>query len=409
MFASASDDNTVKLWNRQGRLLQTLDKHTDRVKSVSFSPDGQRIASASWDGTVNLWDRMGNLIDTLNHEGQVTTAQFSPDGELITGSSDGIVTVWIPKGPSFERWQKEDELSQPITVHRDRITDIDFNSDGQMVVVSENNLLSIWNRVDVNGKIVDFENQLTQTIPNVLGASFAVSTSQKHRLALMGGGDNKIRLWNLEGMGFPMLAEHKGSIVGAKFSPNGRELASAGSSRRTPEGFEKGETIIWTLDGNSATPLANQNDNSVVDFEFSPDGQYLAVAENSIDISPNQYQSQTSSENAKQHQIRFLPMAEVESEDEKLLLETSQEISSFSFSPDSQFIAVGMDYISRTQASSTPEPTGEIMIWNLNTNQELIRFPAHEDRIISVQFSPDSQLVASSSWDNTVKVWQLNA
>ncbi|NJP22475.1 MAG: hypothetical protein HC763_29565, partial [Hydrococcus sp. CRU_1_1] len=43
---------TVRLWNRQGQLLQTLSGHTANVWGVSFSPDGQTLASSSEDGVL---------------------------------------------------------------------------------------------------------------------------------------------------------------------------------------------------------------------------------------------------------------------------------------------------------------------------------------------------------------------
>ncbi|NEQ29332.1 MAG: hypothetical protein F6K28_62500, partial [Microcoleus sp. SIO2G3] len=56
MIASASDDNTVKLWNVSGQELTALKGHRGSVNSVVFSPDGKMIASASDDNTVKLWN-----------------------------------------------------------------------------------------------------------------------------------------------------------------------------------------------------------------------------------------------------------------------------------------------------------------------------------------------------------------
>ncbi|MGD1907522.1 MAG: WD40 repeat domain-containing protein, partial [Leptolyngbyaceae cyanobacterium] len=95
-IASTSGDGTVKLWDRQGRELQTLAGHTATVWSMRFSPDGQTIASASNDGTVKLWDRQGRELQTLEgHTDGVWSVSFSPDGQtLASASDDGTVKLW---------------------------------------------------------------------------------------------------------------------------------------------------------------------------------------------------------------------------------------------------------------------------------------------------------------------------
>eukprot|EP00798_Chlamydomonas_sp_ICE-L_P018000 gene18001-24409_t len=75
----------------------TLRGHTDFVHSISYSPDGMRLASGSKDKAVMVWDtETGESLATLQgHSGWVYSVVYSPDGKLIASSSaDGTLRLW---------------------------------------------------------------------------------------------------------------------------------------------------------------------------------------------------------------------------------------------------------------------------------------------------------------------------
>ena len=54
---SGSCDETIKIWNIDGTLIDTLSGHTASIDNIALSPDGKLLASVSFDQTLRFWQR----------------------------------------------------------------------------------------------------------------------------------------------------------------------------------------------------------------------------------------------------------------------------------------------------------------------------------------------------------------
>ena len=137
LLASASYDNTVRLWDaKTGMAHGTLEGHSSWVYAVTFSPDCQLLATASRDKTVRLWDaKTGMAQATLRgHSGPVNAVTFSPDGRLLASASDDhTVRLWDAV--------KMDQLQQFDTQHS--ILKIAFSADGVFINTNIGQLCAI--------------------------------------------------------------------------------------------------------------------------------------------------------------------------------------------------------------------------------------------------------------------------
>ena len=57
LFATAGDDNVVRLWRfKDASLVETGVGHSTTVRSLTFSPDGKQLVSGGDDGSVLVWN-----------------------------------------------------------------------------------------------------------------------------------------------------------------------------------------------------------------------------------------------------------------------------------------------------------------------------------------------------------------
>ena len=78
-IASASMDQTIKLWTKEGVLIRNFAGHTSYVQSIAFSPNGEYILSSSYDGTIKGWSLDGEHVITTFIGDTATKIEFIDD------------------------------------------------------------------------------------------------------------------------------------------------------------------------------------------------------------------------------------------------------------------------------------------------------------------------------------------
>ncbi|MBC1276107.1 TIR domain-containing protein [Nostoc sp. UCD121] len=219
-IATASGDNTVKLWNKQGRLLNTLKGHPDQVLSVSFSPDSQILASASYDGTVKLWKKDGKELKTFKKLNTgIRAVSFSHDGKILaSGGDDGIVRLWNIQGQELKM----------IEGHTGIIYSLSFSHDDQILAsASYDRTVKLWNK---DGKQLKTLEKQDSTVTSV-----SFSSDDTLASASLSG---RVKLWNPDGKFLSTLnrSETQSSpIYSVSFSPDGQTLTTANNDKGLPE------------------------------------------------------------------------------------------------------------------------------------------------------------------------------
>jgi WD40 repeat protein len=93
-FASAGNDEVIRLWALDGTPMGELHGHDAYIYSLAILTDGD-IVSSSEDRTVRIW-RDGQCIQTITHPAiSLWTVAACPEtGDIASGSSDKIIRIF---------------------------------------------------------------------------------------------------------------------------------------------------------------------------------------------------------------------------------------------------------------------------------------------------------------------------
>jgi WD40 repeat protein len=254
---SGGQDKVIRLWRVEtGEEIRRFERHTGRVTCLCFTPDGLHVVSGSDDKTLRLWD-VASGREIRRFKGHTHSVGYyivvTPDGQRIlsySGHIDKTVRVWdLKSGKELWRFRYQGTGTKDVG-------DIQaFSTDGRRALTAGgDNALRLW---DVDKGTV---------VRTLDGQSRGGAFSANGRFALAIGQDKYLRLYDVES-GQLIRCFQQGPAVGqlATFSPDGlRVLVSYD---------QQDYSTLWDVQTGREIYRIPGNPKGAGRIRFSPDGR----------------------------------------------------------------------------------------------------------------------------------------
>lgn len=403
-------NGTVTIWNAiTGQQLNTLSVSNYGVRSLAMNADGTVLASGHLYGTIQIWDlHTGQLMKTLNNETSdnhdirhhdrhgetITYLSFNSEANtLVSQSETDVIRIW-----DLAIGQRKKEFSG---FHKGRILDSIFSPDGKFIAFGGGTGdIRIWNI---------FTGEFTDSFSENIGYVSSIVYSPNGKTLACGSWGGRIILLNSQsGRKMDLFKNPIDKIKSLTYSFDGSTLAA---------GTGDGNIYIFNLSTQEKIHTLKGHNSNVYSVAFSPDGKTLASGEQNHALHLWDVPSGTLKKSIKEHthyvsSVLFTPDGETVisgSWDNTIRFwdahtgEFKQAfdwdtIGCLALSSDGKTLAAG-NVFSRDNVYNS------IRLWDIKTGKVLNTLFGHTGCISSVNFSPNGEMLVSSSHDETVILW----
>nr|VFJ68237.1 MAG: WD40 repeat [Candidatus Kentron sp. FM] len=389
---SGSGDNTARLWDvESGKPLAVLRGHTDHIYAVAFSLDGGRLVTGSDDQTLRLWAAPGKgrtrarlLAKLTGHSDKVKAAAFTPDGRyLLSGGWDKTLRLWDGREGGF---------IQELARQNRGVASLSIAPDGKSVLTGSGEagsggLINHVFAIPSGKRLLRFDEHENLVI--------ATAISPDGRLAATGGGNDKeIILWELAtGKVRHTLAGKGGPIWSVGFARDGTGVAWGKVGRTDPNPFvftklqHRFQLRRAGLSIDRKGAAFDPGWGGPVEGEGPMNRHYLRAIETvgATRIRTANGQMHPTLEIIENGQLRH-----------RITLGPTDGYrhNALTLTPDGQTVISGGGW-------------GFIASYDVATGRKRHEFTGHTGDVWALAPSPDGRWLVSGSWDQTVRLWEI--
>jgi WD40 repeat protein len=271
-------------------------------------------------------------------------------------------------------WRKYHGEQSRLRGHTGAVTAVAFSPDDRLLASgSADRTIKLWDTA--TGKEVlslrGHEKRVT-----------CLAFSPDSKRLVSGGMDGAVKLWDTAtGRELQSLEGHAEAVTAVAYSSDGRHVVS-GSRDKTVR--------VWDADASRMTAGYQRHaPQPVSGVAFSPDGKTVA----SVPLSHVGLGGFTGE----------AVLWSASTGEEVLRLGGKRDWTSVAFSPDGKHLATG----EILPGGRGEPPTAVLRLWDLDSPQTPLSLQGHTGPITCLVFSPNGKRLASSSLDQTVRIWDV--
>ncbi|CCE63016.1 hypothetical protein TPHA_0D03830 [Tetrapisispora phaffii CBS 4417] len=427
LLLSIDEDGRAILVNFKSRQVLHHFNFKDKCQSIKFSPDGKHFALGSG-RFIQIWKtpdvnenrQFAPFIRQrvqAGHFQDVTSLTWSYDSRFIISSSKDLTArIW-----SLDSEDK-DLASMTFAGHRDYVMGAFFSADQEKIyTVSKDGALFTWEYSSKEEEDDDDEPDLSKYSWRISEKNFffqnhatvkCVTFHAKSNMLIVGFSNGEFRLYELPSFALlQQLSMGQNPVNTVSVNETGEWLAFGSSSL--------GQLLVYEWQSESYILKQQGHFDALNDLTYSPDGSRVVTSSEDGKIKiwdvvsgfclatfEEHTSSVTAVQFAKRGQVLF--SASLDGTVRAWDLIRYRNFRTFTSTDRIQFNCLAVDPSGEVVCAGSLD-NFEIHVWSVQTGQLLDTLAGHEGPVSCLAFSQENGVLASASWDKTIRIWSIFA